>query len=127
MSGLGADRPRGFGVEAMLTVWNRQADASVEITAEITDVSAEFSRHAKRTEEQQVSQPNQLVHQWAATPVGTRSRAATAEDADQRVGESPYRCCPGTAILHSAQGVASIGGAVTRFRRLCDGTKVPRC
>jgi hypothetical protein len=38
-----ADRPRGFGVEAMqggLTVWNRQADASVEITAEITDVSA---------------------------------------------------------------------------------------
>jgi len=38
-----ADHPRGFGVEAMpggLTVWNRQADASVEITAEITDVSA---------------------------------------------------------------------------------------
>jgi hypothetical protein len=37
------DRPRGFGVEAMqggLTVWNRQADASVEITAEITNVVA---------------------------------------------------------------------------------------
>ncbi len=37
------DRPRGFGVEAMqgaLTVWNRQADASVKITAEITDVAA---------------------------------------------------------------------------------------
>lgn len=36
------DRPRGFGVEAMqggLTVWNRQADASVQITAEITNVS----------------------------------------------------------------------------------------
>lgn len=37
------DRPRGFGVEAMqggLTVWNRQADAAVEITAEITNVAA---------------------------------------------------------------------------------------
>ncbi|WP_354570067.1 hypothetical protein [Glaciihabitans sp. UYNi722] len=37
------DRPRGFGVEAMqggLTVWNRQADASVQITAEITNVAA---------------------------------------------------------------------------------------
>lgn len=37
------DRPRGFGVEAMqggLTVWNRQPDASVEITAEITNVTA---------------------------------------------------------------------------------------
>ncbi len=36
------DRPRGFGVEAMqggLTVWNRHADASMEITAEITNVS----------------------------------------------------------------------------------------
>jgi hypothetical protein len=38
-----ADRPRGFGVEALqgsLTVWNRQADESVEITAEIAGVSA---------------------------------------------------------------------------------------
>jgi len=38
-----ADRPRGFGVEALqggLTVWNRQADESVEITADITAVSA---------------------------------------------------------------------------------------
>ena len=37
------DRPRGFGVEAMqggLTVWNRHVDSSVEITAEITNVSA---------------------------------------------------------------------------------------
>ncbi len=37
------DRPRGFGVEAMqggLTVWNRQADEDVEITAEILNVSA---------------------------------------------------------------------------------------
>jgi hypothetical protein len=37
------DRPRGFGVEAMqggLTVWNRQADPAVEITAEITNVAA---------------------------------------------------------------------------------------
>jgi hypothetical protein len=37
------DRPRGFGVEAMqggLTVWNRQADAAVKITAEITNVAA---------------------------------------------------------------------------------------
>ncbi|HEY5224461.1 MAG TPA: hypothetical protein VIJ18_15605 [Microbacteriaceae bacterium] len=37
------DRPRGFGVEAMqggLTVWNRQADASVQLTAEITNVAA---------------------------------------------------------------------------------------
>ena len=37
------DRPRGFGVEAMqggLTVWNRHVDSSVEITAEITKVSA---------------------------------------------------------------------------------------
>jgi hypothetical protein len=36
-------RPRGFGVEAMqggLTVWNRQPDPGVEITAEITNVSA---------------------------------------------------------------------------------------
>lgn len=35
------ERPRGFGVEAMqggLTVWNRQPDASVELTAEISDV-----------------------------------------------------------------------------------------
>ena len=41
------DRPRGFGVEAMqggLTVWNRQADASVEITAEITNVAAGSER-----------------------------------------------------------------------------------
>jgi hypothetical protein len=38
-----ADRPRGFGVEALqggLTVWNRQPNESVEITAEITSVSA---------------------------------------------------------------------------------------
>jgi hypothetical protein len=38
-----ADRPRGFGVEALqggLTVWNRQADEGVQITAEITRVSA---------------------------------------------------------------------------------------
>jgi hypothetical protein len=38
-----ADRPRGFGVEALqggLTVWNRQSDASVEITAEIKNVTA---------------------------------------------------------------------------------------
>jgi hypothetical protein len=38
-----ADRPRGFGVEALqggLTVWNRQSDEGVEITAEITGVSA---------------------------------------------------------------------------------------
>ncbi|MDA8285484.1 MAG: hypothetical protein M0Z42_19785 [Actinomycetota bacterium] len=37
------ERPRGFGVEAMqgaLTVWNRQADEDVEITAEILNVSA---------------------------------------------------------------------------------------
>lgn len=36
------DRPRGFGVEAMqggLTVWNRQPDADVELTAEITNVT----------------------------------------------------------------------------------------
>jgi hypothetical protein len=36
------DRPRRFGVEAMrgaLTVWNRQSDSAVEITAEITDVA----------------------------------------------------------------------------------------
>lgn len=35
-------RPRGYGVEALqgaLTVWNRQADAGVKITAEILDVS----------------------------------------------------------------------------------------
>ena len=41
------DRPRGFGVEAMqggLTVWNRQADAAVEITAEITNVAAGSER-----------------------------------------------------------------------------------
>jgi hypothetical protein len=38
-----ADRPRGFGVEALqggLTVWNRQADEGVQITAEIRGVSA---------------------------------------------------------------------------------------
>lgn len=37
------ERPRGFGVEAMqggLTVWNRQPDESVDITAEITGVTA---------------------------------------------------------------------------------------
>ena len=37
------DRPRGFGVEAMqgaLTVWNRQADPAVQITAQITNVAA---------------------------------------------------------------------------------------
>jgi hypothetical protein len=41
------DRPRGFGVEAMqggLTVWNRQADASVQITAEIKNVAAGSAR-----------------------------------------------------------------------------------
>jgi hypothetical protein len=38
-----ADRPRGFGVEALqgaLTVWNRQPDPEAVITAEITGVSA---------------------------------------------------------------------------------------
>lgn len=37
-----ADRPRGFGVEALqggLTVWNRQADAGAVLTAEISGVS----------------------------------------------------------------------------------------
>ena len=41
------DRPRGFGVEAMqggLTVWNRQSDPAVEITAEISNVSAGSER-----------------------------------------------------------------------------------
>lgn len=36
-------RPHGFGVEALqgaLTVWNRQADPAVEITAELLDISA---------------------------------------------------------------------------------------
>jgi hypothetical protein len=45
------DRPRGFGVEAMqggLTVWNRQADASVEITAEIRNVVAGSERSPVR-------------------------------------------------------------------------------
>lgn len=37
-----ADRPRGFGVEALqgaLTIWNRQADAAVALTAEVSGVS----------------------------------------------------------------------------------------
>ena len=37
------DRPHGFGVDAMqgaFTVWNRQADATVTITAHLTNISA---------------------------------------------------------------------------------------
>ena len=37
------DRPRGFGVEALqgaFTLWNRQADPDVAITAELLDISA---------------------------------------------------------------------------------------
>lgn len=38
-----ADRPHGFGVDALqgaFTLWNRQADSSVELTAELKRIAA---------------------------------------------------------------------------------------